>query len=269
MNDAKIWLYGGVAVAILIVVSNGSGGMLMALTAIALAISMYVLRPQLKRRKRLDKLNTDLDPEVFILGTEAELRTLWKPEAKRRALLNIDLAVGHMAAGNNDAALDSLDKVNQKKLSYKNNTVMMYKVNRLLCLYRAGKLDQAEEMFRAELKEKEFSGGYIKQGVDRVKLERFFFQKRYQDFKLGLEEMIEEGPALTLRTELDLKYRVAQVAEIKGDLQKARQLYSEIAELGNELWVAIESREKIEALGPFEIQDGEEGQEQIEGESEA
>lgn len=255
MNDAKVWLYGGVIIAVLIVVSNGANGILMALTAVVLAVSMYVLRPQLKRRKRLEKLNADLDPEFFILGTEAELRTLWKLEAKRRALLNIDLAVGYMAGGDNEAALEALENVNQKKLSYKNNTVLMYKINRLLCLYRAGKLDEAEEMFRAEFKEKEFSGGYVKQGVDRVKLERFFFQKRYQDFKLGVEEMIEEGPSLTLRTELDLNFRIAQVAEMKGDLGRAKQLYSEIAVKGNELWVAKVARDKIEELGPVEETD--------------
>lgn len=237
-----------IALAIVIGLSliKGLSSGITALTVFAIIISGYIIRIQLNRNKRLKKLNSDLDPEAFILGTEKQILTMGNILAKTKALLLIDLAVGYMANGENEKALESLDRVNQKKLSVKNRTKLMYNINRILCLCRLERIDEAEALFDAEIEAIDTTDNYVKQGVDRVLCELYYYLERYKHFRDVSESLMAAKSLLSLRTELELKYRMAQVAELEGNKESAERWYHEIVEGGNGLWIVKVAKEKLE-----------------------
>lgn len=253
MQRTKLLLLVGVFIATYLLMANGLSSAITALLVLASFTSVYMFIAQYSRKKRLDYLNKALDPELFIQGTEKQMSGTGKRDSKTKSLLAIDLAVGYMAMGDNEKALEYLDQVNQAKLADKNHSKLMYNINRIMCLARLGRVSEAEELFDAELEEVSASNGYVKQGVDRVLCEMYFFLERYEYFKEVSTALIEDKPPLSLRTELDLKFRVAQVAEIEGESEKAIDLYQDIAERGNKLWVAAEAAKRFETLEKEEL----------------
>ncbi len=73
--------------------------------------------------------------------------------------------------------------------------------------------------------------------------ERAFFLEQYEESKALILPLIERP--LKNRTRLTLIYRLAQMAELEGDTESAKDYYNQVAEGANKLQIAEIARVKL------------------------
>lgn len=242
MWKTRLQLIGGILIATVILLILRVPQIVAAIVLPLGVIGWYLVSSIRRYGKRTALLNTAMDPDLFIEKTRVQMDITGRKDNISRALLTMDIAVGYISRGEFDLGLERLDKINQEKLSYKNNSKLIYTINRIVCLYELGRIDEGEQLFESQLTRLAPVNNYARQMVDRVVCERYYFLERYDDYKEAAKALREGERKLAKRSELGLVYRLAQIAEREGDQESALAYYEEVARDGNQLWIAKESR---------------------------
>lgn len=196
-------------------------------------------------KDRSELLQTECDPEAFLKMT-AELRAQSSNNAKMKSYLEIDEAVGQMTLGNFEAAKAILLSVDEQKLPTKYHIDLIHKMNLMYCHYELGEIEEAEFVYEDILPLLSVDDLHVQLTKEVLLAERAFFLGEYAESRVLIEPLMAR--ALKKRTVLSLIYRLAQMAEIDGDMETAQKHYEQVAAEGNGLWIAAQSRNKLEAM---------------------
>lgn len=193
-------------------------------------------------KDRSELLQTDCDPEAFLKMT-AELKLQSKNNAKMSSYLEIDEAVGHMTLGHFEEARDRLLAVDVKKLPTKYHIDLIHQMNLMYCYYELGDIEAAECVYEQVLPLLSVDDMHVQLTKAVMLAERAFFLEQFEESKSLIAPLIERP--LKNRTKLTLVYRLAQIAELEGDLEAARAYYTQVAEGANKLQIAELSKKAI------------------------
>lgn len=193
-------------------------------------------------RKSLD---TDCDPEKFlalILKQEKRFRR------NERGLnhIAINRAAGYMVQGNFDIAKDILEGIDISYFSEKSLSLIAYHINLISCYYELGEIEKGEALYETSLVRLCPFGKRIKQAVDILVGERFFYLKRYEESYEYLSKLLKAD--LCKRQYLSIIFRLAQMDIINGEKEKAEKRLNKIVKLGNKLWIAAESKKLLKNI---------------------
>lgn len=247
MWKKRLQLFGGILLTTIILLSLNATREVAAIVLFGGIFIWYIVMAIRSHRKRRALLTVLLDPERFIVQTEAQMEITGRRDNRSRALMTMDLAMGYMAQGKFEKSLKCLDSVNQKKLSHRNNSQLIYTINRIQCLYELGRMEEGEGLFESQVTRLAPVNNYSRQLVDLLVCERYYFLERYNDFKEAAKKLQNSKFVLDQKSDLGIQYRLAQIAEAQGNKKEARVLYEEVAREGNQLWIAIESRRSMKA----------------------
>ena len=197
----------------------------------------------------MNVLDNELDPEKFIELTENEYNR--NKNKKYRNYMKLNLAAGYSSAGKIETAYEKLKEVDLSKKLYRERNKILYYYNEALILNVLGKKEEATEIYNKEL-----SGEIEKIGKRKKDSEIYNLVKALEGMLFhenDNEKMIEIlNEALKKskikRQNLGFKYLLATYKEKAGETREAIELYKEVAENGNKLYIVQEAREKLKKL---------------------
>jgi len=216
-------------------------------TVVAVAITMlimmtgYVIISIIRSKKRLSLLEDECDPEAFIESTEKQ-RAITGRDQKFNAYFDIDRAAGLITLGRFEEAKDILISVDKSRLSRKNDSLLVYTINMMTCLYEMGEITKAEELFETQIPNLAPINKRIVLATDLIVAQRFFYLKRYDESRKQFDKLINQK--FSKRIRLEILYCLAQMDEEEGNEEAAMAKYSQIASEGNKLWISQKAREK-------------------------
>ena len=165
--------------------------------------------------------------------------------------MKLNLSAGYSSAGKIETAYEKLKEVDLSKKLYRERNKILYYYNEALILNVLGKKEEATEIYNKEL-----SGEIEKIGKRKKDSEIYNLVKALEGMLFhenDNEKMIEIlNEALkktkTKRQNLGFKYLLATYKEKTGEIQEAMELYKEVIENGNKLYIVQEAREKLKKL---------------------
>ena len=202
----------------------------------------YIIIAYKRSKKRISIMEDQCDPEKFIDATEAQRKITGK-NPKVNAYLNIDKGAGLILMGEFQKAKELLLSIDKTKLSPKNGSLLSYMINLICCHYELGEIEEGEALFENQIPILSPINPRLKESVELLIAERLFFLKRFDESKEKLESILEKG--VSKRKRLGILYILAEINEVFGETESARKKYSEIAEMGNKLWISKQARHKI------------------------
>ncbi len=202
-------------------------------------IAAYVATGMVRQRKRLKRLEEECDPNAFFEATERQLEITGKNK-KIHAYLQIDLAVGEILMGECQAALDRLLAIDPHMLSDRNGSRFAYTVNLIECYYELGETEKAEALFEQEVPTLSPVNQRMKLSTQALMAERLFYLKRFEESQAQFGALLEEK--ISRRMRLSILFLLAEMHEQMGEWEAACPMYREVAEKGNRLAIAYESK---------------------------
>ena len=198
----------------------------------------------------MNVLDNELDPEKFIELTENEYNK--NRNKKYRNYMKLNLAAGYSSAGKIETAYEKLKEVDLSKKLYRKQDKILYYYNEALFLITFGKKEEATEIYNKELSEEiekiknNKKLGEIYCSLIKV-LEGMLFHEN--DNEKMIEILNEALKKIKIkRQNLGFKYLLATYKEKVGKTREAIELYKEVAENGNKLYIVQEAREKLKKL---------------------
>ena len=212
--------------------------------AITLFIVMigYIILSIVRSKKRLSLLDDSCDPEEFLEKTEKQ-RAITGKNSKVNSYFDIDKAAGLITLGRFSEAKELLVLIDKNKLSPKNDSLLVYTINLMLCLYELGEVTQAEELFETQLPALSPINSRIRLAVNILVAERFFYLRRYSESRERFDKLLNQK--LSNRARLGVLYCLAQIDEIEGSMEAAMKKYKQVSSEGNKLWIAKKAEEKL------------------------
>lgn len=198
-----------------------------------------------RRQRRLFLFEEACDPEAFLQSTEKQEMITGK-RAKMAAFFAIDKSAAFISMGKFEVAKSLLESIDQTKLSEKNNSLLVYTINLMVCLYELGDISQAEYLFETQISILPPMNTRIKKGVNMLVGERYYYLRKYEEYIKHSETLM--AGKLSRRTYLSILFRLAQIEEINGNHEKAKKKYKHVVEQGNKLWIVEQSRKRLGAL---------------------
>ena len=194
-------------------------------------------------------LDNELDPEKFIEFTENEYNK--NKNKKYRNYMKLNLAAGYSSAGKIETAYEKLKEVDLSKKLYRERNKILYYYNEALILNVLGKKEEATEIYNKELSEEIEKIGKRKKDSEIYNLvkalEGMLFHENDNEKMIEiLNEALKKTK--TKRQNLGLKHLLAAYKEKAGKIEEAIELYKEVAENGNKLYIVQEAREKLENI---------------------
>ena len=198
----------------------------------------------------MNVLDKELNPEKFIELTENEYNK--NKNKKYRNYMKLNLSAGYSSAGKIETAYEKLKEVDLSKKLYRERNKILYYYNEALILNVLGKKEEATEIYNKELSEEiekiknNKKLGEIYCSLIKV-LEGMLFHEN--DNEKMIEILNEALKKIKIkRQNLGFKYLLATYKEKVGKTREAIELYKEVAENGNKLYIAQEAREKLKKL---------------------
>ena len=197
----------------------------------------------------MNVLDKELDPEKFIELTENEYNK--NKNKKYRNYMKLNLSAGYSSAGKIETAYEKLKEVDLSKKLYRKQDKIFYYYNEALFLITFGKKEEATEIYNKELSEKIEKIGKRKKDSEIYNLvkalEGMLFHENDNEKMIEiLNEALKKSK--TKRQNLGFKYLLATYKEKAGETREAIELYKEVAENGNKLYIVQEAREKLENI---------------------
>lgn len=194
-------------------------------------------------------LDNELDPEKFIEFTENEYNK--NKNKKYRNYMKLNLSAGYSSAGKIETAYEKLKEVDLSKKLYRERNKILYYYNEALILNVLGKKEEATEIYNKELSEEIEKIGKRKKDSEIYNLvkalEGMLFHENDNEKMIEiLNEALKKTK--TKRQNLGLKHLLAAYKEKAGKIEEAIELYKEVAENGNKLYIVQEAREKLENI---------------------
>ena len=197
----------------------------------------------------MNVLDKELDPEKFIELTENEYNK--NKNKKYRNYMKLNLSAGYSSAGKIETAYEKLKEVDLSKKLYRERNKILYYYNEALILNVLGKKEEATEIYNKELSEEIEKIGKRKKDSEIYNLikslEGMLFHENDNEKMIEiLNEALKKTK--TKRQNLGLKHLLAAYKEKAGKIEQAIELYKEVAENGNKLYIVQEAREKLKKL---------------------
>ena len=198
----------------------------------------------------MNVLDKELNPEKFIELTENEYNK--NKNKKYRNYMKLNLSAGYSSAGKIETAYEKLKEVDLSKKLYRERNKILYYYNEALILNVLGKKEEATEIYNKELSEEiekiknNKKLGEIYCSLIKV-LEGMLFHEN--DNEKMIEILNEALKKIKIkRQNLGFKYLLATYKEKVGKTREAIELYKEVAENGNKLYIVQEAKEKLENI---------------------
>ena len=197
----------------------------------------------------MNVLDNELDPEKFIELTENEYDR--NKNKKYRNYMKLNLSAGYSSAGKIETAYEKLKEVDLSKKLYRERNKILYYYNEALILNVLGKKEEATEIYNKELSEEIEKIGKRKKDSEIYNLvkalEGMLFHENDNEKMIEiLNEALKKTK--TKRQNLGLKHLLAAYKEKAGKIEEAIELYKEVAENGNKLYIVQEAKEKLENI---------------------
>ena len=197
----------------------------------------------------MNVLDRELDSEKFIELTENEYNK--NKNKKYRNYMKLNLSAGYSSAGKIETAYEKLKEVDLSKKLYRERNKILYYYNEALILNVLGKKEEATEIYNKELSEEIEKIGKRKKDSEIYNLvkalEGMLFHENDNEKMIEiLNEALKK--IKTKRQNLGLKHLLAAYKEKAGKIEEAIELYKEVAENGNKLYIVQEAREKLKKL---------------------
>ena len=197
----------------------------------------------------MNVLDNELDPEKFIELTENEYNK--NKNKKYRNYMKLNLSAGYSSAGKIETAYEKLKEVDLSKKLYRERNKILYYYNEALILNVLGKKEEATEIYNKELSEEIEKIGKRKKDSEIYNLVKalegvLFHENDNEKMIEILNEALKK--IKTKRQNLGLKHLLAAYKEKAGKIEEAIELYKEVAENGNKLYIVQEAREKLKKL---------------------
>lgn len=197
----------------------------------------------------MNVLDNELDPEKFIELTENEYNK--NKKKKYRNYMKLNLSAGYSSAGKIETAYEKLKEVDLSKKLYRERNKILYYYNEALILNVLGKKEEATEIYNKELSEEIEKIGKRKKDSEIYNLvkalEGMLFHENDNEKMIEiLNEALKKTK--TKRQNLGLKHLLAAYKEKAGKIEEAIELYKEVAENGNKLYIVQEAKEKLENI---------------------
>jgi hypothetical protein len=194
-------------------------------------------------------LDNELDPKKFIELTENEYNK--NKNKKYRNYMKLNLSAGYSSAGKIETAYEKLKEVDLSKKLYRERNKILYYYNEALILNVLGKKEEATEIYNKELSEEIEKIGKRKKDSEIYNLvkalEGMLFHENDNEKMIEiLNEALKKTK--TKRQNLGLKHLLAAYKEKAGKIEEAIELYKEVAENGNKLYIVQEAKEKLENI---------------------
>ena len=191
-------------------------------------------------------LDNELDPEKFIELTENEYNK--NKNKKYRNYMKLNLSAGYSSAGKIETAYEKLKEVDLSKKLYREQNKILYYYNEALILNVLGKKEEATEIYNKELSEEIEKIGKRKEDSEIYNLVKalegmLFHQNDNEKMIEILNEALKKTK--TKRQNLGLKHLLAAYKEKVGKIEEAMELYKEVIENGNKLYIVQEAKEKL------------------------
>jgi len=197
----------------------------------------------------MNVLDNELDPEKFIELTENEYNR--NKNKKYRNYMKLNLAAGYSSTGKIETAYEKLKEVDLSKKLYRERNKILYYYNEALILNVLGKKEEATEIYNKELSEEIENIGKRKKDSEIYNLvkalEGMLFHENDNEKMIEiLNEALKKSK--TKRQNLGFKYLLATHKEKIGEIEEAMELYKEVIENGNKLYIVQEAVEKLKKL---------------------
>ena len=194
-------------------------------------------------------LDNELDPEKFIELTENEYNR--NKNKKYRNYMKLNLVAGYSSSGKIETAYEKLKEVDLSKKLYRERNKILYYYNEALILNVLGKKEEATEIYNKELSEEIENIGKRKKDSEIYNLvkalEGMLFHENDNEKMIEiLNEALKKSK--TKRQNLGFKYLLATHKEKIGEIEEAMELYKEVIENGNKLYIVQEAKEKLENI---------------------
>ena len=198
----------------------------------------------------MNVLDKELDPEKFIELTENEYN---KNKNKRyRNYMKLNLSAGYSSVGKIETAYEKLKEVDLSKKLYRERDKILYYYNEALFLITLGKKEAATEIYNKYLSEeiekirnnKKLCEIYC--GLVKVLEGMLFHENDNEKMIKILNEALKKTKIK--RQKLGFKHLLAIYKEKTGKIEEARELYKEVIENGNKLYIVQEAKEKLENI---------------------
>lgn len=206
----------------------------------------YVIIGHLRVKKRLSLLDDACDPEAFMERTEKQ-KEIMRKNLKMNAYFDIDLSAGLITLGRFEEAKALLLSINKSHLSRKNDSLLIYTLNLMLCYYALDEVALAEALFETQIPVLSPINPRIVQAMNVLVAERFFYLKRYQESQEHLSMLLSKK--LSKRAGLGILFLLAQIDQENGNLELANEKYLKVANEGNKLWIAEMAKKKLALSG--------------------
>jgi len=198
----------------------------------------------------MNVLDNELDPEKFIELTENEYDR--NKNKKYRNYMKLNLSAGYSSAGKIETAYEKLKEVDLSKKLYRERDKILYYYNEALFLITFGKKEAATEIYNKHILEEiekiknNKKLGEIYCNLVKV-LEGMLFHENDNEKMI---ELLNEALKKTKikRQNLGFKHLLAIYKEKAGKIEEARELYKEVIENGNKLYIVQEAVEKLKKL---------------------
>ncbi|MDF2589472.1 MAG: hypothetical protein K0S41_3313 [Anaerocolumna sp.] len=226
---------------------NSTGINLVATIVITMVavFSLYITIAMIRQRKYINQLDELCDPEKFLESTMKQEGITGN--CKNSYLFTINTAVSHMELGDYMTGLKLLESVDKDQFGKNKISQTVYYIDLMICYYELGMIEKAEQLFETVLPLAAPYNNKLKQSIDVLIGERFYYLGRYEESYEHLSKVVKEYQ-MCKRRYLEVIFRLAFMDELKGDMDKAIKRYEKVIKFGNKLGIVNDAKDRLNKL---------------------
>ena len=201
-------------------------------------------------KKHMNVLDEELDPEKFIKITQNEYEK--NKNKQYRNYMKLNLCAGYSSAGKIEEAYRNLKEIDfSKKSLFREQDKILYYYNEALLLQELGRKEEAAIIYKEkilQLKDK-FKTNKELEGINPL-IEFLNGILFYENDNIKMIEILSESlkKLSNKRQILVIKNLLANYKVKVGEVEEAKELYEEVIENGNKLYVVEKAKEKLKKL---------------------
>jgi len=203
----------------------------------------YYLIFFLKASNYINLKDEKCDPLKFLEANE-KIKKMAEKYPKIKFISDINQAVGFILLGEFEKAKEILLMIDKTDIFKSSINILTYNINLITCLYELGETPKAEEIYESEISTLPTDNKRINKISEIIKAERLYFLNRLEESKEKFHQI--QIVKHSKRSRIEILYRLAQIDEKMGNTELANAQYAEVAEKGNELWIAKQAKIKLE-----------------------
>lgn len=198
-------------------------------------------------QKYIDKIvNQDCDPVRFFEIMKKQ-RKWYKHDKVKLAIIEFNCAVSLMLLGRYEEAKETILGIDKKYMFMNEGSSIAYILDLLLCYYELGEIEKAESLFRENVEKlSTTTNNRVRKNLEILFASRYYYLQQYEKSYIQLEALLSSE--LNTRLYITILHYLAKMDPINGRKELAISRFREIAQKGNKLWIAEESRQILLTL---------------------